>query len=544
MFARLRNDEGASAVIVALLGVVLIVVSALVVDMGYWYNVRRQLQASADAAALAGCRELASGASDTEIWGIVTAYANKNAVVPVDGISVVDPSAGGLSDIGDDFVKVTVSSDAVGFFGRLLGRDTNTIRAQSRAELGYLTGARSPVPWALPILQVTRMVAEVNGVEYGMSSGSDGNWSGWVPSGSTGLVNIVAYNDQTLDPSYPNGVPERVGPVARLIYLPAGSRFADVRMPKQTFTSGSGEAVNVYVELAAPLASGESIEVTYNKKKYVASSVGGSAYGASFAAPTTDDLWATFEYSVAIVSGKTVVEALPANPIFVVRRSTYPMKTIAVAPFVFRAGAPQPAQVSVSLNSYTYGTVYELKVIGGGGETGNYMAIDFSTLRHPPNWRAPQDPAEYPDMPSSTSSYYEYVAGTAPYDFIMHIGDTVWTQPGNLSGPQTRQALQDRFDGEPSDFAAWEAAGMPSTSKRIVFVPITEKIQTATGTLPLRVVSFAVMYVESVSTDSGSALIRGRFVDYAGPGWIVSSDPPDSPLVVRAPHLVANDVDF
>lgn len=544
MFARFRDDEGASAVIVAILGVVLIVVSALVVDMGYWYNVRRQLQASADAAALAGCRELATDASDTEVWDIVTAYASKNAVVPVDNISVVDPSAGGQSDIGDDFVKVTVASDAVGFFGRLLGRETNAIRAQSRAELGYLTGARSPAPWALPILQVTRMVAEVNGVEYNMSSGTDGHWSGWVPSGSTGLVNIIAYNDQTLDPAYPNGVPESIGPVARLIYLPAGSRFKDVRMPKQTFTSGAGEAVNVYVELTAPLGAGESVEITYDKKSYVASSVGGNTYAASFAAPSTDDLWATFDYSVAIVKAKKAVEALPANPIFVVRRSTYPMKTIAAAPFVFQAGAPQPVQVSVTLNSYAYGNTYELKVIGGGGETGNYMAIDFNTLRHPPNWRYPQDPAEYPDMPNASSTYYDYVAGNAPYDFIMHIGDTVWTEPGNMSGPQTRQALQDRFDGEPSDFAAWEAAGMPSTSKRIVFVPITEKIQTATGTVPLRVVSFAVMYVESVTTDSGGALIRGRFVDYAGPGWIVSSDPPDSPLVVRAPHLVANDVDF
>jgi len=52
------------------------------------------------------------------------------------------------------------------------------------------------------------------------------------------------------------------------------------------------------------------------------------------------------------------------------------------------------------------------------------------------------------------------------------------------------------------------------------------------------------MYVESVSNDSGGALVRGRFVEYAGPGWLVSSDPPDSPLVVRAPHLVADGVDF
>jgi len=226
-----------------------------------------------------------------------------------------------------------------------------------------------------------------------------------------------------------------------------------------------------------------------------------------------------------------------------VRRSTYPIKQIEVEPFVFPAGSAGPIQVQVELNSYKYGESYELKVIGGGGETGNFMAIDFHTLRHTPNWRFPQDPAEYPDMPHGTNQYYDYIAGTAPYDFIMHIGDTVWTEPGNMSGPQTRQALDDRFAGEPSNFAGWEAAGKPP-SKRLVFIPITEEIQEVTGTSPLRVVSFAVMYVESVSNDSGGALVRGRFVEYAGPGWLVSSDPPDSPLVVRAPHLVADGVDF
>jgi len=539
----LKNDEGATAVIVAILASVLIILSALVVDMGYWYNVRRQLQASADAAALAGCRQLADNASNEEIWDLVTAFATKNAIVPVDNISVVPPSPGGDSDIGDDFVKVTVSSDAVGFFARALGRNTNTIRAQSKAQLGYLSGARTPVPWALPILQVTRMVAVANGSEHNMMSGSDGQWSGWLPSGSSGLVDVIAYNDQTLDPAYPNGVPEEIGPVARLIYLPAASRFKDVRMPEQCFTSGYGESVHVYVELSGPLQPGESVEVTFDKKKYVAAPVGGDTYAVSFSAPSTDDLWATFSYSVALMDGKTVVEALGGNPVFVVRRSTYPLKNIEVAPFVFQAGAAEPVQVSVELNSYKYGLPYELKVIGGDGENGNFMAIDFHTTLHTPNWQFPQDPVEYPDMPGSTSVYYDYVAGTADYDFIMHIGDTVWTQPGNMSGPQTRQSLIDRFAGEPSDFAAWEAAGMPP-SKRLVFIPITEKIQEVTGATPLRVVSFAVMYVESVSTDSGGALVRGRFVEYAGPGWIVSSDPPDSPLVVRAPHLVANGIDF
>ncbi|MHB9002908.1 MAG: pilus assembly protein TadG-related protein [Coriobacteriia bacterium] len=525
---------------VAILGVVFIVLSALVVDMGYWYNVKRQLQSAADAAALAGCRELAVNASNSEIWGTVTAYAEENAVVPVDGISVVAPSAGGQSDIGDDFVKVTVTSDAVGFFARALGYETNRIAAQSKAKLAYLTGAKNPMPWGLPILNVDRLVASVNGGEYELTPGVDNYWGGWLPSGSSGPVDVIAYNDQTLDPAYPDGVPEEIGPVANLIHLPAESRFVDVRMPKQTFTSGAGETVRVQVELAGPLAPGESVQVTFGKKDHTADLVGVNTYEASFAAPTTDDLWSTYVAQVAIVMGKTLVEALPGNLIFVCRRSTYPIKMIEVSPIVQPAGSTQPVQVTVEVNDYEIGRVYELKVIGGGGETGNFMALDFHTLRHSPNWRHPQDPAEYPDMPSATGFYYDLVAGTAEFDFIAHVNDTVWTQPGNMSGPSTIDALETRIGSEPSDYAAWVAADMPP-SNRVVYIPVTEKVQEVTGQTPLRIVSFASFYIESYTKD---ALIRGRFIDYVSPAWIVSPTPPNPRFVVVAPHLVAEGVDF
>ncbi|MBN1193697.1 MAG: hypothetical protein JXA36_08435 [Coriobacteriia bacterium] len=542
MRAWMRRDEGAVAVTVALLAMVLIIVSALVVDMGYWYTVRRQLQAVADSAALAGCRDLAGGASNQKIWHTVEDYATENAVTPVDNISVVPPSPGGDSDIGDDYVKVTVSSDAVGFFARALGHDTNTIRAQSKAQLDYLVGVQTPVPWALPILQVSRIAACVGGFEYDLS-GSGSSWSGWLPSGSSGTVDIIAYNDQTLDPNYPEGVPEEIGPVARLIYLPVGSRFADVRIPQQMFTSGSGESVRVVVDIAGALAAGESIQVEFDKRKYTAIAVDADTFQVTFPAPVTDDLWSVRSLRVAIVAANKDVEVLPGEPLIVIRRSTYPIKDIHVSPLVFQPGASAPVRVEVELNRYVIGEVYEMKVVGGAGETGNFMAIDFHTLRHFPYWRCPQDPAEYPDMPGGTNTYYEYIAGTADYDFIVHIDDTVWTEPGNMSAPQTRAALAERFGTEPADYDAWVAALKPP-SRRLVFVPVTEKVQVVTGSTPLRIVSFAVMYVEDVESRGGDAIIRGRFVDYSGPGWMVSPNPPSSQFAVRAPHLVADGVDF
>ena len=118
----LRDDSGVVAVIVAMLLVVFVGFSALVIDMGYWYNVRRQLQTAADAAALAGCQELILDKTDAAIWDTVEEYAALNAVGPADGVITVIPvSAGGLSDIGSNFVKVTVEQEATAFFGRLFG---------------------------------------------------------------------------------------------------------------------------------------------------------------------------------------------------------------------------------------------------------------------------------------------------------------------------------------------------------------------------------------------------------------------------------------
>ncbi|MDA3936537.1 MAG: pilus assembly protein, partial [Actinomycetota bacterium] len=150
MGGMLRRDEGAAAIIVAVCLTVFIGLSALVIDIGLWYNFRRQLQTAADSAALAGCQELILDKTDAEIWDTVGNLAHSNESGPVASCDVIPPSAGGLSDITEDSVKVTVSMEAQSFFGRLLGVNSNLIRAQSRAQVGYLAGAKTPVPWALP----------------------------------------------------------------------------------------------------------------------------------------------------------------------------------------------------------------------------------------------------------------------------------------------------------------------------------------------------------------------------------------------------------
>src|ERR1700730_8395465 len=86
---RLRRDRsGAVAVLVGVLIVVLAAFSAIVVDLGYLFYAQRTLQASADAAALAGAQDLNLGTGGTAIataiaYSGVTGNKNANANLTV-----------------------------------------------------------------------------------------------------------------------------------------------------------------------------------------------------------------------------------------------------------------------------------------------------------------------------------------------------------------------------------------------------------------------------------------------------------------------------
>lgn len=91
---RLRGDDGAVAVLVALLSVVLFGFGALVIDVGALYSERRQLQSGSDSGALAVAQSCAGG-SCGDFLGDARAFASDNAV---DDVSRVD--AGDVCGLG------------------------------------------------------------------------------------------------------------------------------------------------------------------------------------------------------------------------------------------------------------------------------------------------------------------------------------------------------------------------------------------------------------------------------------------------------------
>lgn len=92
--ARSRSDDGAIAILVALLSVVLFGFGALVVDIGHAQQVRSQAQSAVDAASLAGVQVLATpGKTPSDVADTVKDYVSKNmGIGTTDWAGCTDPA--------------------------------------------------------------------------------------------------------------------------------------------------------------------------------------------------------------------------------------------------------------------------------------------------------------------------------------------------------------------------------------------------------------------------------------------------------------------
>lgn len=188
---RVTKDEGATAVIVAILMTVLLGMGAIVIDVGSWYAERRQLQNGADAAALAVAPECAAGACDTGTDAGSTAgqYAVLNAndgtatvtevcgtgpglapCSPTDSAGPWDcrplPSSGPLASA--PYVQVRTETLQSGgsdlmpsFFGRVLdpSYDGTTVRACARTSWGAPSSLRSQLPITISLCEFQQYTA-------------------------------------------------------------------------------------------------------------------------------------------------------------------------------------------------------------------------------------------------------------------------------------------------------------------------------------------------------------------------------------------------
>lgn len=136
----LKNQSGQSMVLTVVFLAALFAIASAVIDVGSWYRADRQMQATADASALAAAQKLPE--SPAEAHALALEYAERND----GGVESGDIEISGTV-LPNDTVKVTADVPAPGVFMKLFGMDEVTARATATARAGPLGSAK----WAAPI---------------------------------------------------------------------------------------------------------------------------------------------------------------------------------------------------------------------------------------------------------------------------------------------------------------------------------------------------------------------------------------------------------
>lgn len=125
----IKEESGQALVMVALMIGVLGGFAALVVDVGYMYAQKSELQSAADAAALAGAITLGKK-SAADVNSTVVKYLSDN----LDEAYTYDPATDLVIDTANKTVKVSVSQAAPKFFAGILSSGTTIIQADATAD--------------------------------------------------------------------------------------------------------------------------------------------------------------------------------------------------------------------------------------------------------------------------------------------------------------------------------------------------------------------------------------------------------------------------
>lgn len=202
---RARGDDGVILVMAAVTLVALLGFAALVIDLGNVYQVRRQAQNTADAAALAGGQDLPQGA---DVVATVKAYAEENlGIAPAAWVGCTDgsplailPDAGNANqcisiDNGYTRVRVQLPTRAVStYFGGLFGHDTINTSAAATAE-AVLTSADRIIPATVTVAQGTgNLCIENSGNDSDCALRNTGNF-GSVSSPRLNLYTVTSQQD-------------------------------------------------------------------------------------------------------------------------------------------------------------------------------------------------------------------------------------------------------------------------------------------------------------------------------------------------------------
>lgn len=170
---RLKDEDGATAVVVALLTLVLFGFGAIAVDAGQLYQERRELQNGADAAAMAAAHDCAKDVISCSITGLelndtVDEYANANANDDESSAEIVE------LNLTDSYITVETETLSGGngflthWFAWAVDHPTSTVRARATAKWDRVPGTLEIFPLAFCLDTFNTLTAD--GTVYGDDS--------------------------------------------------------------------------------------------------------------------------------------------------------------------------------------------------------------------------------------------------------------------------------------------------------------------------------------------------------------------------------------
>jgi len=143
ILAATAKEQGQTLLMFVLALTVLLGFVAMAIDVGLFYEDRRHLQNTADAAALAGVAELPKN----------PAAAKQKAAdwVAINGVGSAEIKSIEVRTTGyaNDTVYVELEGDFGWIFGRVLGKTTDKVGASAAAQVGSLSGNNDLMPWSI-----------------------------------------------------------------------------------------------------------------------------------------------------------------------------------------------------------------------------------------------------------------------------------------------------------------------------------------------------------------------------------------------------------
>lgn len=134
-----RRSSGQATVLTILFLAVLLAMLGAVLDVGSWFRSDRALQATADAAALAGAQALPDNPGQAQAFALD--YAGKNGGGVGGGAVQISSTY-----VPNDTIKVTGERSADGVFTSLFGIDSVQVHGAAKARSGTLSSAKYVAP--------------------------------------------------------------------------------------------------------------------------------------------------------------------------------------------------------------------------------------------------------------------------------------------------------------------------------------------------------------------------------------------------------------